>query len=259
MSVKILEEEKLKLEILELKRHWIKNPQYLQILLPTILAIFSLLYAITTGLFSSKQELLELNKRQLETDISNFQKDKISLIKSNEILKNKSKLYNDSLKSKDLVLKKFENSFVKEKRKIQVLSKEIIILKSTKENYNKEIETLKKEYETKKQKYLKEIESKYFKEIDNDKRVNVQKNNIQDLKSKVKELEFKISILEKSPFIAKNKESEFKIWYLNKIGEYYVNENIRNNEDVKVLEKNFEKTQKKLETLQVKTKILKIK
>jgi chromosome segregation ATPase len=144
-----LEEEKLKLEIKELEGHWFKKPQYLQVLLPTTLAIFSLLYAITSGLFSSKQELLELNKKRLETDIVAFEKEKQSLIYTNEDLKTKISKYNDSLQDRNLILKKYEYSFTQERLKLEALNSEVTALKNTKIDYNNQIALLEKEYKEK--------------------------------------------------------------------------------------------------------------
>ena len=94
--------------------------------MPTILAIFSLLYAITSGLFSSKQDLLELNKKRLETDVAAFQSQKDTLTATNNLLKMQISNYNDSLKDRNLVLKKYENSFTKERLKIKALYTEVV-------------------------------------------------------------------------------------------------------------------------------------
>lgn len=259
MTKKELEEEKLKLEVADLKRHWVKKPQYLQVLLPTTLAIFSLLYAITTGLFSSKQELLELNKKRLETDIFNFQKEKKTLTETNKNLKKQTELYNDSLQNKNLILKKYENSFTKERQKIQLLNEELITLKNTRDDYNAEIKKLENDYNTKKKKYLDEIESKYYKEIDNDKKLKELKNIIDKLNSEIKNLKYNIEISKNSPFIQKGKQLENSIWTNEKMIEYYKSKDKDYDIEIQKLEKEIEKSEKKVDSLEVKRKISKIK
>jgi hypothetical protein len=254
-----LAEEKLKLEIQELNKHWLKKPQYLQVLLPTTLAIFSLLYAITSGLFSSKQELLELNKKRLETDILSFQKEKETLILTNNNLKIQISKYNDSLQDRNLVLKKYENSFTKERQKIQALNDELAILKTTKSNYNTEIAALEKEYNDKKQVYLKEIESKYYKEIDNDKKTAELKETIKDLKENIVDLKYNINLFETNPYIMKDKQYYFTDWTLSKMIEYYKSKNDKSEVELQRLEKNREKIQKTIDTIQVRNKVKKIK
>lgn len=259
MNLKTLEEEKIQLEIAELKRHWIKNPQYLQILLPTTLAIFSLLYAITSGLFSSKQELLELNKKQLETDIAAFQKEKTTLLATNNNLKKQIAFYNDSLKNKDLILKKYENSFTKERAKISQLSQEVTTLRNTRNDYNAEISKLEKEYTKKKETYLNEIQSKYFKEIDNEKKFKEQSQTIKNLKDQIIDLKYNLEIFKSNPFIQKGKEYEYNSWPLKKMIDYYESKNSKSNQEMERLEKESKKLEKQLDSLNVKNKILKIK
>jgi cell division protein FtsB len=259
MSIKDLEEEKLELEIKELKRHWIKNPQYLQILLPTILAIFSLLYAITSGLFSSKQELLELNKKQLETDITAFQKQKENLVSTNNSLKKEIAKYNDSLKNKNLILKKYENSFTTERNKILALNEEVAILKNTRNDYNTEISKLEKEYNKKKQTYLNEIESKYYKEIDNEKKINALTETNKRLNQTIVDLNYNVDIVKSNPLIPKGKVNEFNIWNLRKMIDYYDSKRGKNDKEIERLERESQKLEKELDSLNVKSKILKIK
>lgn len=259
MEIEDLEREKVQLEIEELKRHWIKKPQYLQVLLPTVLAIFSLLYAITSGLFSSKQELLELNKRQLETDIINFQKEKKSLIETNNQLKTQIGFYNDSLENKNLILKKYEASFTKERQKIQSLNKEVEVLRKTKDDYNQQIKLLENEFNTKKQKYLKEIESKYYQEIE---LLNKDKNRnkvIENYKNQISELTYEVDVLKSSPFLIKDKKTEFEIWFLEKKIEYHKRQGDKALADVQRLEKSRERLEKNLDSAMVKYKISKIK
>jgi chromosome segregation ATPase len=258
MSSKDLQKQKLELEIKELNRHWLKNPNYLQVLLPTTLAIFSLLYALTSGLFSSKQELLELNKKQLETDITSFQKQKDNLTSTNNMLKIDIRKYNDSLRNKDLILKKYENSFTKEREKINSLNEEVEILKSTRNNYNLEISTLEKEYNNKKQTYLKEIESKYYKEIDNDKSIKTLNETNKNLNQTISDLKYNVEIFKSNPYIQKGKQYDFNIWALERMSEYYSIRSGKSDKEIQRLKKEREKREKRLDSLNVKGKILKI-
>ena len=259
MSLKDLQEKKLELEIEELNRHWLKNPNYLQVLLPTTLAIFSLLYAITSGLFSSKQELLELNKKQLETDISAFQKQKDTLISTNNLLKIQIRKYNDSLKNKDLILKKYENSFTKERDKINSLNEEVEILKNTRNDYNEEISKLEREYNKKKQTYLKEIESKYYKEIDNDKRIKTLNETNKTLNQTIIDLKYNVEIFKSNPYIQKGKQYDFNVWALEKMSNYYSIKSGKSDKEIERLNKETERIEKSIDSLHVKGKILKIK
>ncbi|MCD6068275.1 MAG: hypothetical protein K0S33_3101 [Bacteroidetes bacterium] len=259
MKKEKLEEERLKLEIQDLKRHWLKKPQYLQVLLPTTLAIFSLLYAITSGLFSAKQELLELNKKLLEADILAFQKEKKQLIITNDSLKSQIGKYNDSLQNRNLILKKYEKTFVKEQEKIQTLNYELVILKNTKDDYNSKIATLEAEYNSKKQIYLKEIESKYYKEIDNEKRDKELQESVKNLKEQILDLNHKINLLETNPYIKQDKKFEFNNWISTKMIEYYESKSVKNQKEIEQLEKSLYKHKKTLDTIKVKGKIKRIK
>lgn len=254
-----LEEEKIKLEIKELNRHWFKKPQYLQVLLPTTLAIFSLLYAITSGLFSSKQELLELNKKRLETDILSFQMEKTKLTNTNNELKNAIKLYNDSLQDRNLLLRKFENSFTKEKSKILALNDELSILKQTKEDYNTKISQLANEYNSKKQVYLKELESKYYSEIDYTKKIKELQTTINNQSSRIEDLNYYISILKTNPFIKTGKQFDFSMWYHEKAIEYHTAQGKKGDDEVKRLEIDIERLKKEEDSIKVRYKIERMK
>lgn len=81
-----LEEEKLKLDIIELKKPWYTKSNYLQVLLPTTVAIGSLLYAITSGVFSTKYDQLQLQKEQLKLETLYFQEKKDSIMAQTDIL-----------------------------------------------------------------------------------------------------------------------------------------------------------------------------
>jgi predicted nucleic acid-binding Zn-ribbon protein len=157
------------------------------------------------------------------------------------------------------VLKKYENSFTKERQKIQALNDELAILKTTKSNYNTEIAALEKEYNDKKQVYLKEIESKYYKEIDNDKKTAELKETIKDLKENIVDLKYNINLFETNPYIMKDKQYYFTDWTLSKMIEYYKSKNDKSEVELQRLEKNREKIQKTIDTIQVRNKVKKIK
>src|SRR5580700_763761 len=75
-----LEIEKLSTELKILCRPWYGNPTYLSILLPALLTMASLIYAISTGFFDKKFELYKLEKAALELDIKKFEQEKNTLI-----------------------------------------------------------------------------------------------------------------------------------------------------------------------------------
>lgn len=223
------------------------------------MAIFSLLYAITSGLFSSKQELLELNKKQLETDIAAFQKQKENLTSTNDLLKKRIGQYNDSLRNKNLILKKYENSFTKERNKIIALNEEVAILKNTRNGYNEEISNLEKEYNRKKQTYLNEIESKYYKEIDNDKKIKALTETNKSLNQTITDLNYNVEIVKSNPFIPKGKIYDFNIWNARKMIDYYSSKRSKSDKELERLKKESDRLEKEIDSLEVKGKILKIK
>lgn len=76
---KQLELEKISLEIVELKKSWWKKVEYLRIIIPSLLALISILLAFNSGLVDLSKKELEIEKKQLVYDISKFNDRKDSL------------------------------------------------------------------------------------------------------------------------------------------------------------------------------------
>ena len=253
-----LQEIKLQLEIEELKKKWYQKTDLLKVLLPTVLAIFSLIYAIVTGFFSSKSELLELKKQQLQFEISQFQKEKTLLIELNHELENKRSVLVDSLQKQDNKLNNYEMSLIDQQRNISTLNNQLVVLKNTRQNYNQEISDLETEYESKKKIYLKELETKYFQEIDYNKKLSVKSDSISILQSRIQDLEYNREALLNSPFIKKKDQFEFQSWANNIMLKYFDSLiEARQKEGIEIL-KSLEKTQNKLDSLDISSKLIKM-
>jgi len=210
-------------------------------------------------LFSSKQDLLELNKRQLETEIVNFENKKTQLIQTNNELKRKIALYNDSLNDRNLVLKKYEASFTRERQKIKQLNSELTTLKNTREDYKNQIAKLEKEFNAKKQKYLKEIESNYYQEIDYKKKSNNQANEIIKLNDEITDLKHELNLLKTNPFIIPNKKEDLRSWVIENMINYQSKKIESNKAKRKQRENNLDELRKKSDTLDIKLKVNSIK
>ena len=96
-TIEELQKEKLELEIKEFNRAWYKRRDYLQVLLPTTLAIFSLFYAVATGLFNAKYDLYQLKEQHLKDSVVQFAKTKRQLIIGNDSLRNVQSKFRDSI------------------------------------------------------------------------------------------------------------------------------------------------------------------
>lgn len=96
IEIKELEAEKLRLEIKELDKSWFKKPGFLQVLLPSLIALGSVLYAFQSDLISIQREKNELKEMKLENSIVKFEARKNSLIDTLKLLKSAK----DSLKDR---------------------------------------------------------------------------------------------------------------------------------------------------------------
>ena len=108
-----LEKEKLRQEIIALKRPLYKNPSFLIPLIGLLLGILTASFTVWSGLFDVKKEKLENQKLVLQIEIDTFKKEKDSLTQQNILYIHQ----NDSLSQKNVLLNK--------------------ILKSSKEEINK--------------------------------------------------------------------------------------------------------------------------
>lgn len=259
MTTDELEKQKLELEVSELQKSWLRKPDVLKVLLPTTFAIFSLIYAISTGFFSSKSELLELKKKQLEFEVSQFEKDKTNLIETNEKLEIKRLALLDTLKTKSFKLEKYRTSLNRERRKIREMNEELANLKNTRNNYNKQIAELQKDYEKKKEKYLTEIETQYYQEVEFEKKVQKLNDTILKLTDHIDNLEYNVRILQSNPFIKKKMEFDFKSWETKKMIKYLELKLSKHTKETDRLLEEYEKSEKSLDSLKVKQKVMEIK
>ena len=120
-----LEKEKLRQEIIALKRPLYKNPSFLTPLIGLLLGILTASFTVWSGLFDVKREKLENQKLVLQIEIDAFKKEKDSLTKQTNLYIYQS----DSLSKENVILNN--------------------ILKSSKEELNKEINKAKKDLQLK--------------------------------------------------------------------------------------------------------------
>lgn len=109
-----LEKEKLKLEIVELRRHWlVRNPVYLSILFNFLVVGFTGLWTFKSGILDVRKENLELDKKALVLDIKEFhaKKDSIAMQYNRAI---------DSLNLLKKILKTKEIELAKNYKKLEV-------------------------------------------------------------------------------------------------------------------------------------------
>lgn len=83
-----LEEQKLLLEIDQLRLPWWKKPAYMAAVLPAAIGVFSLIYALSSGFFNRtyakfeiEQKLYEYNKRQFDDEVDSAHRVQDSLRK----------------------------------------------------------------------------------------------------------------------------------------------------------------------------------
>lgn len=116
-----LEKEKLKLEVSELKKSWIRKPVHFFPMLTFIIALGTIIWSFSSGLINIQFQRLGLEKEKLEKDIYLFSIQKDSLLKQNKDIR-------DSLIAVKSSLKQSEISYIKsyrahEKRLSDSLSK----------------------------------------------------------------------------------------------------------------------------------------
>ncbi|MDZ7649812.1 MAG: hypothetical protein U5K54_23215 [Cytophagales bacterium] len=125
-----LQREKIELEIKDLKREWYKRKDYLQILLPTTLAMLSLVYALVSEFLSSKYEQLQLQKEQLKLEVLYFEEKKQTLILSNTNLTMLKDSLVNSLKGEKDLMENLRTRLAQKQKEILQREAELIQLKS---------------------------------------------------------------------------------------------------------------------------------
>ena len=99
-----LEKEKLRLEIVELKKPWYKKSNYLGILLSFTIAIFTIIWTFKSGIFDKKYENLKLERNILTIEIKEFNVRKDSIQKAYYLTKDSLKKLRNDFKTKELEL-----------------------------------------------------------------------------------------------------------------------------------------------------------
>lgn len=185
--VSVLEKEKLELEIKILSRNMKFRTDFFKALLPTILAILSLLYAFGSGFFEVKSESLRIEQHQLQMEIAQFEETKKELLQVNQSLRNQQILLIDSLRGQSENLSLYEKNLISEQEQSDHLREQIQNLVKTRQNLNNQI----LELENIKRDYSKELFIKYFEEADYDEIISAQRDTINNLKGKIMEFQNK--------------------------------------------------------------------
>ncbi len=79
-QIEELQKQKLRLEIEELNKKWFKRKDYWQAIFPSLLAILSVIYALSSGFLNAKYETFQLQKEKLIRDIDFFEITKSKII-----------------------------------------------------------------------------------------------------------------------------------------------------------------------------------
>lgn len=145
----ILEEEKLRIEIEELRKKWYKRPNYLQILLPTTVAVGSLLYAISSGVFTTKYDQYLLQQERLKLETMRFEIQRDEMRKQVEDTQNENSNLNYQLKvavnKKELVRKALE----KIQNTLETSKNQLVLLENEKRDYINKISLLDSSFQVK--------------------------------------------------------------------------------------------------------------
>jgi FtsZ-binding cell division protein ZapB len=81
-----LENEKLRLEIRELRRPWWQKPGYLAVVLPALISTLAVYVAYNKGYFDNQSAALEAKRERIQLDIERFTDQKDKLTKANSYL-----------------------------------------------------------------------------------------------------------------------------------------------------------------------------
>lgn len=253
-----LEKEKIDLEIKELKRKWYKKKEYLQILLPTIIAFFSLIYAIVTGFFSTKYEQFELKKEQLKTETLYFEQKKEQLLSNNASLKTSNDSLAEVLQKKNVAINSLKNELTNTQTNIKEKGVELAELKSKKTFYDEEINNLQVEYDRKKKAFEGELEKQYLNESDLTRKIKEKDDIIGVLKWQVDMLNYQVKIVDSNPFIQKSKKFNFSIWNSDQMIKYLQGDQKKTAEEKKRVDEEIRRLEKRGDSLDARYKAQKV-
>lgn len=158
-TTKDFEQEKLKLEIENLRKPWYKNFEFWKVVIPTIAILVSLYFTFGKGIIDSQKEKLEVQKAQLKLEITQFEirrgqiKEDVDSIEKQLIRKEyELKTLNNSLDSISNKVAFYKKELSSSKDQINRISKKSqkdksYFLSQVKEEYNQKKEVLNKEQE----------------------------------------------------------------------------------------------------------------
>lgn len=253
-----LQKEKIQLEIDELNKAWYKRKDYLQIALPATLALFSLIYAIVSGFFSSKYEQYQLQKEQLRLEVLYFEQKKEGLLKNNEILSITNAKLKATLDEKTHGILVLKGQLSDKQQDILKKEQDLALLQNQTSYYDEEIMKLQSEYDNKKQRFQGEVEKQLISEAELTRKMEERNNVINRLQDDNLALKHQVELSFENPFIPKNKKYEYQEWTSNEILKYYNNILRKNENNLKRLEQEIETAKKKSDSAEAKYKSLNI-
>jgi hypothetical protein len=170
-----LEEEKIRLEINNLRKPFFKKISFWSSISPILVGAFAILWAFLSGWFDNQNDLLEIKKENLKYDISVFEKDKDSLqfqmeklnfqIDSLNIVYNKinlqyNKLFND-FKVTDSLKAKYLKENIELADRIKALMEQLEINPMDQENIRNELKFILKSLDKLKGSYSDEYSDEF--------------------------------------------------------------------------------------------------
>lgn len=253
-----LQKEKIQLEINEINKAWYKRKDYLQIALPAILALFSLIYAIVSGFFSSKYEQYQLQKEQLQLEVLYFEQKKENLLKNNEILSVANTKLKATLDEKTQGILILKGQLSSKQQDILKKEQDLALLLNETSYYDEAIMKLQSEYDTKKQSFQGEVEKQLISEAELTRKMEEKNNVINRLQDDNLALKHQIQLSLDNPFIPKSRKYEYQEWTNNEMLKYYNNILKKNEDNLRLLERETETAKKKSDSAEAKYKSLKI-
>ena len=140
----MLEREKLRLEIEQLKQPWWRKPTYILAGLPTLLALVTLIYGFANGYFQAAAIKLENQRHDLEGEIKEFTQRKEELEHQNLLLREELEGVIQFIKKERRVEKELLGEIQTLKKSLAVMLESQENLKASEKTY---LEALKKENE----------------------------------------------------------------------------------------------------------------
>lgn len=258
LSIEDLQKEKLRLEIADINKKWYKRKDYLQILLPTIIAVFSLLYAIASGFFSTKYDQYQLQKERLQLEVQRFEEKKESLLESNEQLTKSNKELSDKLQSEEQVAAQLKSELINRRNEAKALENKLVDLSFQKQEYTEMISQLEADYQNKKKLFAGALEKQYITDFEQKRIIKAKNDTISSLQDQIADLHYEIKIYSENPFIQKNKSIDMKMWVSDRMIQYR-NEKIKAStlkqkklmEQVTSLEKASDTIESRLKTMHI--------